>query len=571
MSYKVDPREKTIFQPAVEDKDLTIPPAYSKGKRYIIAIGGSGAWNTKDNYVVDDTGVGWSFIAPKEGMITWVKDENKFYYYNGSAWYEMYLHQSNNDIILKAGAGADLINDGTLKNDLAVDAGKKITGQNDILVNGGTVGTSGVGVIAIKKGTIPSSSPAEEVQLYADVANTAIDNMEYATNGAAQAAYVTNATLTSQYPTQNADYVKATTSYSANHLPYFATDPTKILTGSWTDNVWLSADGQNVNQRFHIDLGSAKIITRIYYENAHWAGTTTGRGVKNFTLWGSNTVGDFTDLVYANNGTWVQLATSQSTFDQHVALDQVDPKYITVTNVVAYRYYAFKFADSWEGINYMGVRRIELQSLSLQSYSEATIKTQGTYSLKGLALITDSNGKTLTRTVSPVIDLTKIKTLKFDIYSSRTGANIKIGIHDSGGTTTEKTYTVLVANTQESVTWDISAISDANKDAIDSIIITILNADAENTFYIDNFYLVGLAEGKVRDEAGNITTISPHNFKNIPKEIIEMTQKESDGMAWSYHSEKDKKEITVDMYSAIKDLEKVTGKKYIYINENKND
>lgn len=124
---------------------------------------------------------------------------------------------------------------------------------------------------------------------------------------------------------------------------------------------------------------------------------------------------------------------------------------------------------------------------SLQSYSESTIKTQGSYALKAVAAITDSLNKTLTRTVSPVIDLTGINTLKFDIYAGRTGSNIKIGIHDSGGTTTEKTYTVLAANTWETVTWDISGVSDANKNVIDSIIITVVNADAGNTFYLDNF------------------------------------------------------------------------------------
>ena len=40
-------------------------------------------------------------------------------------------------------------------------------------------------------------------------------------------------------------------------------------------------------------------------------------------------------------------------------------------------------------------------------------------------------------------------------------------------------------------------------------------------------------------------------------------------MAWTYHSEKEGKEITVDMFNAIRDLEKVTGKKYIYTNEGK--
>lgn len=124
----------------------------------------------------------------------------------------------------------------------------------------------------------------------------------------------------------------------------------------------------------------------------------------------------------------------------------------------------------------------------LIALSSSSIKSQGTYSLKAIAVATESLNKTLTRTVDPVIDLTGQVQIKFDIYASRTGANIKIGIHDSGGTTTEKTYTVLAANTWETVTWDISAVSDANKNAIDSIIITILNADADNTFYLDNMF-----------------------------------------------------------------------------------
>jgi len=34
----------------------------------------------------------------------------------------------------------------------------------------------------------------------------------------------------------------------------------------------------------------------------------------------------------------------------------------------------------------------------------------------------------------------------------------------------------------------LSAVSNTNKDAIDSVIITIINADAANTFYIDNLF-----------------------------------------------------------------------------------
>jgi len=127
----------------------------------------------------------------------------------------------------------------------------------------------------------------------------------------------------------------------------------------------------------------------------------------------------------------------------------------------------------------------------LQSYSESTIKTQGLYSLKSIAAIASSLNDTLTKS-SLSIDLSNENTLKFDIRSNRTGSNIKIGIHDSGGTTTEITPNITVANVFQTVTWDLSAVSNANKDDIDEIIITVLNADAETTFYIDNFYAASL-------------------------------------------------------------------------------
>ena len=124
-------------------------------------------------------------------------------------------------------------------------------------------------------------------------------------------------------------------------------------------------------------------------------------------------------------------------------------------------------------------------SSNLSSYSETTIKTQGSYSLKGVALITDSLNKTLTKTFVTNQNLTGVKNLKFDIRASRTGSNIKIGIHDTGGTTTEITPNIITADTWQTVSWNLSGVSDANKDSIDKIIVTIVNADAENTFYLD--------------------------------------------------------------------------------------
>lgn len=123
---------------------------------------------------------------------------------------------------------------------------------------------------------------------------------------------------------------------------------------------------------------------------------------------------------------------------------------------------------------------------SLRAYSEATIKTQGTYALKGVANQTTSLNKTLTRTIGSPVNLSNINSATFDIRSTRTGSNIKVGLRDSGGTTTEVTPNITSANTYQSVTVDLSGVTNANKDAIDQIIITIVNADATNTFYLDN-------------------------------------------------------------------------------------
>lgn len=126
--------------------------------------------------------------------------------------------------------------------------------------------------------------------------------------------------------------------------------------------------------------------------------------------------------------------------------------------------------------------------MPLQCGSEATIKTQGSYSLLSKSGKITSSNKTLTRTVSPTIDLTGINQMKFDIRSSRTGSNIKVGIHDSGGTITEFIPNILSANTWQEVKINLQNVLNANKDTIDQIIITIVNADAENLFYIDNMF-----------------------------------------------------------------------------------
>ena len=65
------------------------------------------------------------------------------------------------------------------------------------------------------------------------------------------------------------------------------------------------------------------------------------------------------------------------------------------------------------------------------------------------------------------------------------------------------------------------------------------------------------SELRVRDEAGNVTTLSPHNFSLIPGGP-------SEEMAWAYYSEKNGKRINVDMLKLARMVEKLTGEKLVF-------
>ena len=71
----------------------------------------------------------------------------------------------------------------------------------------------------------------------------------------------------------------------------------------------------------------------------------------------------------------------------------------------------------------------------------------------------------------------------------------------------------------------------------------------------------GSSELKVRDEAGNIATLSPHNF--------DLLGGRSEDMAWSYSCKNAfvGKEIAVDMTKVIRALEKLTGEEFIKIRD----
>lgn len=93
----------------VVDKDLSSPPlSPAEGDAYIVSATATGAWAGKENNVAYYNGV-WKFIAPNEGLIIWVNDEGKIYYYSGSAWVA-YSDNLNNIAMLGVNDTADSTN-----------------------------------------------------------------------------------------------------------------------------------------------------------------------------------------------------------------------------------------------------------------------------------------------------------------------------------------------------------------------------------------------------------------------------------------------------------------------------
>lgn len=197
----------------------------------------------------------------------------------------------------------------------------------------------------------------------------------------------------SVYPIAYSDTtVKETSRANASYDGSLTFNPALLLTGDWVDRQWLS--NANTNQRLHVDLNQGRIIKRVYYENGHNSGASTDKGARNFTFWGTNSATAFAETTYGTDTDWVQLTTSISALEQHVAADTNDPKYFTVTNSTSYRYYGFKFADNYGGADYLGVRRIVLQtqvSGLTANFSSVIDKVNQELELTDTSTTTDSN------------------------------------------------------------------------------------------------------------------------------------------------------------------------------------
>lgn len=149
-------------------------------------------------------------------------------------------------------------------------------------------------------------------------------------------------------------------------------------------------------------------------------------------------------------------------------------------------------------------------------------------------------------------------------WSGGSSGQVKSGIYLNGSSG----YTTLFAGQGERVRIDANGnvlIGTTTSPTSAAGAIALKNGTAPTASLADGVILysedvAASAELKVRDEAGNVTTLSPHNFSLIP-------EGPSEDLAWAYYSERGGRRINVDMLKLARVLERVSGEKLVYIEE----
>ena len=204
-----------------------------------------------------------------------------------------------------------------------------------------------------------------------------LDYMEYATDAAAQAAYVSNAGYTpNQIPTMTSNtapsgVASASTEDSAGFAAWKAMDKN-------TETFWNTTANTNTGW-LKYQFAAAKIICQ--YTIMGFVDATYSP--KTWTFDGSN-----------DNTDWTTIDTQTN-----IAFASNEKKTFVCANSTPYLYYRLNITVNG-GAGTIAIWEWEMMEKALQSFSEATLKTQGSYALKGIAAITDSLNKTLTRTIT---------------------------------------------------------------------------------------------------------------------------------------------------------------------------
>jgi hypothetical protein len=167
--------------------------------------------------------------------------------------------------------------------------------------------------------------------------------------------------ITHHVPQNNGTWVNSTTEYSSSYYNYYAVNQYKAMYDSWSTNAWLSnSTAGYYDQKFNIDYGRPVIADRVYLENAHAAGSSYWKGIKNFKVYGTNSSAAFANVTYDDLTSLVELGSFRAAPHQAVNTSNATFYYLA-NNGVAYRYYVLRIADNFDFTQYMAIRHIAMQ------------------------------------------------------------------------------------------------------------------------------------------------------------------------------------------------------------------
>ena len=119
--YRVPVLEHFQWQQPVINMTTTTPPgAPTKGDRYVVAAGATGAWSGQDDDIAWWDGSAWLFDTPTDGFRLYNADDTKYWSFISTSWQlvgegDMYksVYDTNNNGIVDA---AEALDDGVSGN-----------------------------------------------------------------------------------------------------------------------------------------------------------------------------------------------------------------------------------------------------------------------------------------------------------------------------------------------------------------------------------------------------------------------------------------------------------------------
>ena len=127
---------------------------------------------------------------------------------------------------------------------------------------------------------------------------------------------------------------------------------------------WYSASGAVTNQRLNISNNWLYPFKCFHIASYSSYNAQYGYQPKNFELYGSNNPNDYYDTSYDSTGDWVRIPAYLDE-ERSTEVTQLPNTYATNTpnyilympaDVPTYRYYSFKFADTWRNSGYMAFK-----------------------------------------------------------------------------------------------------------------------------------------------------------------------------------------------------------------------